>query len=129
MDGIFGELGKQDLGIEHLSSLHRDKKCEVNERRFRCEASASKAAIKIDSDHQIDLDIKLILWGKIRRGRIVKVRMEDAQVDVKKMPEGLSMRRSRALRRVERELKRRFFRMAIATRRMSRRMLPIEVKV
>lgn len=132
-DSIFTELGKQSLGIDKLSSLKRSSACTVEHRqhRFRCTATADSASISVDSLNgvKLDLTVKVLLRGKIRRGRVVKVRMEDATVDVKKMPDEISMWRPRGLRRIQRELKRRYIRLAIATRRISRRMLPKEVKL
>ena len=124
MDNIFAELGKQDIGIDYLNSLHRDKECEIHDFYFRCQATTRNASMKLDSNHKIDLDFKLKIWGIIKNNRIVRISMENAVLDVDKLPEDMRMREL-----AERELKRSYFRMDIATRRLSRRMLPIEVKV
>lgn len=135
-DTIFAVLGKQNLDIEKLDTLKRSSPCTIERRqhRFRCSATADSATISVDgrgrgTPTKLDVTVKVFLRGKIRRGRVVKVRMEDATVDVKKMPDEMSMWRPRGLRRIQRELKRRYIRLSIAIRRISRRMLPKEVKL
>lgn len=134
-DTVFAELGKQSLGIDKLDTLKRSSPCTIERRQhhFRCSATTDSAAISVDGRRgistKLDVTVKVFLRGKIRRGRVVKVRMEDATVDVKKMPDEISMWRPRGLRRIQRELKRRYIRLSVATRRISRRMLPKEVKL
>lgn len=129
MKNVFSEFGKLNLGIDNLDSLKQQNKCEVNHRTFRCTAATDEASLSLDSDHKLSLILRIVIRGKLRHGRIVKIRMEDATVDVKKLPDDMSMWRPRGLRQIKRQLKRRYLRMAIATRRLSRKMMPVAVKV
>jgi len=126
INSVLSEIGKFQVGIEGLDSLRRDK-CELQNYLFRCEATASKASIMLEPEHKLEIAIKMSIWGKIRGGRIVRLRMEDAVVEMHNMPDRINMWRPRALRQIERELRRRYLRLALATKRVGRKMLPMQI--
>ena len=134
---IMDKIAQADFNIKGLNALKLDE-CQSQLDRFTCSASTPNATIIMATENgnttenngKIPIDLKIFIKGRIRHGKIVKIRLQDAYVNMKNLNLKTNMNTNRReLRRIDKELERTYSRLASATKRISRMMLPMSVDV